>query len=117
MNKVREESVGKSPQAQLQQTWNRFGPELPLQGFIPWDQKSLDQAWLSGRALTECAKKQPVTHAIEELLESVLSPTTTSASIPGKVLIRSLWLKQPVNPRKNHLVGGINFGNLPNSQR
>lgn len=84
VNKVREGSVGKSPQAQLQQTWNRFGPELPLQGFIPWDQKSLDQAWLSGRALTECAKKQPVTHAIEELLESVLSPTKASASIPGQ---------------------------------
>lgn len=54
-NKVRSTAVGPAPERQLRETWERFGPRLPVAAFLPWDNEAADRALLEGSALVESA--------------------------------------------------------------
>ncbi|WP_346844445.1 hypothetical protein [uncultured Rothia sp.] len=72
INKVRSSSIGSQPEQQLIQSWQRFGPKIPISGFIPYDRESIDKSWLSGRTLIESSPKSAVTEAIRLMTEDEL---------------------------------------------
>ena len=55
LNKVRQSAVGRSPERQLRDAWERYGPTAPLLAFLPADPASSDAALLSGSLLLEAA--------------------------------------------------------------
>ena len=55
LNKVRKSAVGRSPERQLRDAWERYGPTAPLWAFLPADPASSDAALLSGSLLLEAA--------------------------------------------------------------
>lgn len=67
MNKVRSDVGSHGTVGELRRAWERFGPSVELTGFLPYDRKSLDKAWMRGLTLRECAPKSPLTRAINEL--------------------------------------------------
>lgn len=72
INKVRSSSIGSQPEQQLIQSWQRFGPKIPISGFIPYGRESIDKSWLSGRTLIESSPKSAVTEAIRLMTEDEL---------------------------------------------
>ncbi len=68
MNRVRASSVGRSPERQLRDAWERFGPASELKGFLPHDAAAADAALLAGSLLLEAAPDSPLRHAIRELV-------------------------------------------------
>jgi len=54
-NKVRSSSIGSAPERQLRESWIRFGPDVPVAGFVPWDRETADAALLAGSVLAESA--------------------------------------------------------------
>lgn len=53
LNKVRREAAGRMPEQALTQAWARFGPQFPIQAFLPWEAELLDRMLLSGELLLE----------------------------------------------------------------
>lgn len=72
-NKVRSSSVGPSPESQILESWQRFGPKVEVAGFLPFDAKSADAALLSGTALIESAPKSPLRKAIRKVADVAVS--------------------------------------------
>ena len=68
LNKVRQSAVGRSPERQLRDAWERYGPASPLQAFLPADPVSSDAALLSGSLLLETAPDCPLRTAIAALV-------------------------------------------------
>ncbi|WP_104117071.1 P-loop NTPase [Arthrobacter sp. B1805] len=68
-NKVRAAAVGRSPEAQLREAWERFGPTAGIAAFLPADFAAADHALLAGSALLETAPASPLRLAIAELAE------------------------------------------------
>jgi Flp pilus assembly CpaE family ATPase len=68
MNRVRSSSVGRGPERQLRDAWERFGPATELKGFLPYDAGAADAALLGGALLLEAAPDSPLRHAIRELV-------------------------------------------------
>lgn len=68
LNKVRQSAVGRSPERQLRDAWERYGPTTPLSAFLPADQVSSDAALLSGSLLLEAAPDSPLRKAIAALV-------------------------------------------------
>lgn len=68
MNKVRASSVGRGPERQLRDAWHRYGPESPIQAFLPFDGDAADAALLGGSLLLECAPESELRHAIRNLV-------------------------------------------------
>lgn len=66
LNKVRAAAVGRSPEAQLRRTWERFGPGS-IEAFLPWDPASADAALLAGAALLEAAPNSALRAAVAAL--------------------------------------------------
>lgn len=73
LNKVRAAAVGRSPERQLREAWERFGPGTEITAFLPADFSSMDAALLAGSALLETAPSSPLRHAIAALA-NVLVP-------------------------------------------
>ncbi len=67
-NKVRASSVGRSPERQLREAWDRFGPSLAISAFIPADFETADAALLAGSALCESSPGSPLRRAIASLV-------------------------------------------------
>lgn len=67
LNKVRSAAVGRSPERQLSDAWERFGPGIPVTAFLPADFSTVDAALLAGSALLETAPSSPLRHAIAAL--------------------------------------------------
>ena len=67
LNKVRSSSVGRSPERQLRDAWERFGPGTPVTAFLPAEFATVDAALLAGSALLETAPSSPLRHAIAAL--------------------------------------------------
>ncbi|MCC3267958.1 chromosome partitioning protein [Arthrobacter gengyunqii] len=67
LNKVRSSSVGRSPERQLRDAWERFGPGTPVTAFLPAEFATVDAALLAGSALLETAPASPLRHAIAAL--------------------------------------------------
>jgi MinD-like ATPase involved in chromosome partitioning or flagellar assembly len=68
MNRVRASSVGRGPERQLREAWERFGPASELKGFLPHDAAAADAALLAGSLLLEAAPDSPLRHAIRDLV-------------------------------------------------
>lgn len=68
LNKVRASAVGRSPERQLRETWERYGPRFPLGGFLPADFPACDAALLSGSVLLEAAPVSPLRTALAQLV-------------------------------------------------
>jgi Flp pilus assembly CpaE family ATPase len=68
LNKVRQSAVGRSPERQLRDAWERYGPAAPLMAFLPADPVSSDAALLSGSLLLEAAPDSPLRTAIAALV-------------------------------------------------
>lgn len=64
VNKVRRKAAARTPEKALAQAWERFGPSLPIQHFLPWDSDLCDRALLEGRLLLEIAPDSPLRKAI-----------------------------------------------------
>ncbi|MFJ5698157.1 CpaE family protein [Arthrobacter sp. NPDC093139] len=85
MNKVRAAAVGRSPERQLREAWDRFGPATGIKAFLPSDPGAADTALLSGSLLLEAAPDSPLRSGIAGLVcapgqqnrrSSVFSSTT-----------------------------------------
>lgn len=68
LNKVRQSAVGRSPERQLREAWERYGPTAPLWAFLPADPVSSDAALLSGSLLLEAAPDSPLRTGIAALV-------------------------------------------------
>ena len=68
LNKVRQSAVGRSPERQLRDAWERYGPTAPLLAFLPADPVSSDAALLSGSLLLEAAPDSPLREGIAALV-------------------------------------------------
>lgn len=67
LNKVRAAAVGRAPERQLRDAWERFGPGIPVTAFLPADFTTVDAALLAGSALLETAPSSPLRQAIAAL--------------------------------------------------
>ncbi len=76
LNKVRASAVGRSPERQLRDAWERYGPGPSLAGFLPADSAMADAALLSGSLLLEAAPESRIRRAIADL---VCAPAQRSA--------------------------------------
>ena len=68
MNKVRASAVGRSPERQLQDAWERYGPAPGLTAFLPYDPAAADAALLAGSLLHEAAPESTLRRAIREMV-------------------------------------------------
>ncbi|CAI3801147.1 AAA family ATPase [Pseudarthrobacter sp. MM222] len=68
MNKVRTAAVGRSPERQLRDAWDRYGPGSTLSAFLPADAAAADAALLAGALLLEAAPESPLRKAIAALV-------------------------------------------------
>lgn len=67
-NKVRAGSVGRDPERQLRDAWERYGPSLGIDAYLPWDQAAADSALLGGSLLLEVSPDAPLRHSIAKLV-------------------------------------------------
>jgi Mrp family chromosome partitioning ATPase len=72
-NKVRAAAVGRNPETQLREAWERFGPSASISAFLPVDHAAADQALLAGTALLETAATSPLRRAIAQLADVPVS--------------------------------------------
>lgn len=68
LNKVRAAAVGRSPERQLRDAWERYGPSSTLNAFLPADNAAADAALLAGSLLLETAPESKLRRAIAELV-------------------------------------------------
>jgi MinD-like ATPase involved in chromosome partitioning or flagellar assembly len=68
MNKVRAAAVGRSPERQLKDAWERYGPSSKIAAFLPADSPAADAALLGGSLLHETAPDSKLRQAIAELV-------------------------------------------------
>ena len=74
LNKVRASAVGRSPERQLRDAWDRFGPAgTPITAFLPAEPATVDAALLAGNALLETAPASPLRHSIAALAGASVS--------------------------------------------
>lgn len=66
LNKVRRSTVGRSPERQLSEAWERFGPGR-ISAFLPADWDAADASLLAGAALLEAAPSSALRAAIAAL--------------------------------------------------
>jgi MinD-like ATPase involved in chromosome partitioning or flagellar assembly len=68
LNKVRSASAGRSPERQLREAWERYGPGQGIEAFLPSDPDACDAALLSGAVLLEAAPESALRRAIAALV-------------------------------------------------
>ena len=68
LNKVRASAVGRGPERQLRDAWERFGPGIGLTAFLPHDPAAADAALLGGSLLLEIAPESSLRHGIRNLV-------------------------------------------------
>ena len=68
MNKVRASSVGRAPERQLRDAWERYGPASEITAFLPYDSAAADGALLAGSLLLEASPESALRQSIRELV-------------------------------------------------
>ncbi|MGG5173668.1 AAA family ATPase [Pseudarthrobacter sp. J1763] len=68
MNNVRSALLGRSPETQLRDAWDRFAPASSITAFLPADQAATDAALLSGSVLLEVAPDSDLRRGIAALV-------------------------------------------------
>ncbi|MEG9248810.1 P-loop NTPase [Arthrobacter sp. Soc17.1.1.1] len=94
-NKVRAAAVGRAPEAQLREAWERFGPTTGIAAFLPVDHAAADQALLAGTALLETAPASALRIAIADLAD--VPVTGRRGRMPGP---RLRDVRFPGNPAR-----------------
>ena len=79
MNKVRASAVGRSPERQLKDAWERYGPSPRLSAFLPADNAAVDAALLGGTLLLESAPDSTLRRAIGALVCAPAQQPTKSS--------------------------------------
>lgn len=79
LNKVRAAAVGRSPERQLKDAWERYGPASGLHAFLPADNAAADGALLAGSLLLETAPESKLRRAIAELVCAPAQPSARSS--------------------------------------
>lgn len=79
MNKVRASAVGRSPERQLREAWERYGPSAAISAFLPSDSPAADAALLGGSLLLETAPESRLRRAIAELVCAPVQRTSGSS--------------------------------------
>jgi Flp pilus assembly CpaE family ATPase len=90
MNKVRPAAVGRFPERQLRDAWERYGPGSALSAFLPADPAAADAALLAGSLLLEVAPESPLRRALAEL---VCAPAQRKARSSVFAATAKLWSK------------------------
>lgn len=91
LNKVRSAAVGRSPERQLRDAWERYGPGTALSAFLPADPGAADAALLAGSLLLETAPESPLRKAIAAL---VCAPSQRKGRSFGLSSTAKLWSKR-----------------------
>jgi Mrp family chromosome partitioning ATPase len=81
LNKVKRSAVGHSPKQQLNDAWDRYGPGVGVDAYLPDDSVACDAALLSGSVLLEIAPDSPLRRAIAAL---VCAPVQQNRSSFGR---------------------------------
>ncbi len=68
LNKVRAASAGRSPEGELREAWDRYGPGQGIEAFLPSDPEACDAALLSGAVLFEAAPESALRRAIVKMV-------------------------------------------------
>lgn len=68
MNKVRASAVGRGPERQLRDAWERYGPAEGISAFLPADAPAADSALLGGSLLLESSPDSKLRAAIAQLV-------------------------------------------------
>lgn len=68
LNKVRAGAVGRSPERQLRDAWERYGPAAGINAFLPADGPAADSALLGGSLLLESSPDSKLRAAIAQLV-------------------------------------------------
>ncbi|GAB3263620.1 AAA family ATPase [Arthrobacter pigmenti] len=68
LNKVRPSAIGRSPSRQLREAWERYGPGLDIDTYLPSDSGATDAALMAGSSLLESAPGSPLRVAIAALI-------------------------------------------------
>ncbi|WP_255771025.1 AAA family ATPase [Pseudarthrobacter sulfonivorans] len=68
LNKVRASAVGRSPERQLRDAWERYGPASTVSAFLPADHAVADAALLAGSLLLETAPESKLRRSIADLV-------------------------------------------------
>lgn len=68
LNKVRAAAVGRSPERQLRDAWQRYGPSSAITAFLPADSAVADAALLAGSLLLETAPDSKLRRSIADLV-------------------------------------------------
>lgn len=83
LNKVRASAVGRSPERQLREAWDRFAPPAGIKAFLPWDPDATDAALLTGSLLLESAPASRLRTAIAELVCAPVHQKRRSSVFPS----------------------------------
>lgn len=67
LNKVKRSAIGHSPKQQLDDAWDRYGPGMGIEAYLPADPVACDAALLSGSVLLEVAPDSALRRAIANL--------------------------------------------------
>jgi Flp pilus assembly CpaE family ATPase len=89
LNKVRAAAVGRSPERQLKDAWERYGPSLALNAFLPADNAAADAALLAGSLLLETAPESKLRHAIAGLVCAPVQQSRRSSVFSTTALRRA----------------------------
>ncbi|MBB6403916.1 P-loop NTPase [Arthrobacter sp. AZCC_0090] len=81
LNKVRAASAGRSPNRELREAWDRYGPGSAIEGFLPSDPEACDAALLSGAVLLESAPESALRQAIAKLVCAAVQQNGKSSVI------------------------------------
>ncbi len=68
LNKVRSAAAGRAPERALKLAWERFGPELAIGHFLPWDPAAADKALNAGQLLLESVPEAALRAAIAAIV-------------------------------------------------
>ncbi|WP_324290603.1 AAA family ATPase [Arthrobacter sp. H14-L1] len=68
LNKVRSAAAGRAPERALKLAWDRFGPELAIGHFLPWDPAAADKALSAGQLLRESGPEAALRAAIAAMV-------------------------------------------------
>ncbi|GAC1489982.1 MAG: P-loop NTPase [Pseudarthrobacter sp.] len=88
LNKVRAAAVGRSPERQLKDAWERYGPASELHAFLPADNAAADGALLAGSLLLETAPESKLRRAIAELVCAPAQPSARSSVFSATAFLR-----------------------------
>ncbi|UVJ38324.1 P-loop NTPase [Arthrobacter sp. CJ23] len=86
LNKVRAASAGRSPERQLADAWERYGPGIPVEAYLPADFEACDAALLSGSVLFEAAPASALRRAIADLVCAPVQQNRKSSVLSSRAM-------------------------------